>query len=100
MDTTITRKDKTMVIKYKYDLIEQEKIDGRFKIIRYIFQNVDKDEENLRLSTSRDTMKWFRNIGSKQHIKREYKNGKEIIKIYSYNPHNVNHRNVHIFKEV
>lgn len=88
------------MIKYKYDLIEQNRIDGRFKTIRYIFKDVDKDEENLRLSTSRDTMRWFRNIGSKQHIKREYKNGKEIIKIFSYNPQDVNHRNVHIYREV
>lgn len=88
-------------VQYKYDLIEQKRKDnGRWQNVRYIFENVDKDEENLRLATSKDTMKWFRRIGSMQHIRREYKNGKVTIKIFSYNPHDYTHRNVHIFKEV
>lgn len=56
---------------------------------------------NLELATNKETMKFFRNLGSKQEIKRRYtKDGKEIVKIFSYQPSNINYRAVHEYIEV
>ena len=62
--------------------------------------NRNRTERNLELATNNDTMRFFRNLGSKQEIKRSYnKEGKETIKIYSYCPTDKTIRTVHEFIE-
>lgn len=57
--------------------------------------------ENINLATSKETLKFFRNIGSKQKVTREIKNGLTVIKIYSYEPNTNNtSRSVHVYTEI
>lgn len=90
---------------YTYNNYEQSKINpsgnGRAEwvTVKENFKNAKRTSENLELATSKETMKFFRNMGSKQQIKRSYKNGKEVIKIFSYAPNNLNYRSVHEFIE-
>ena len=90
---------------YIYNYYEQKNINpigngkAEWVVIKEHIKNAKMTSKNLELATSRETMKFFRNIGSKQQIKRSYKDDKEIIKIYSYAPNDLNHRAVHEFIE-
>ena len=91
---------------YKYSLYEQKNINpagnGRAEWITIEEQIKDsiRTDYNLNLSISRDTLKFFRSIGSKQEIKRSKKNGKEIVKIFSYCPGDATIRTVHEYVEI
>ena len=75
---------------FKQEFIYQTKYNDRFETDSIKEVTRQATEENINLSTSRDTLRFFRNIGSKQEVKRSYKNGKETVKIYSYEPHSNN----------
>ena len=90
---------------YIYNLYEQKNLNPNGKRAEWcktrdITTNGNRTERNLELATSKDTMRFFKNIGSKQEIKRSYnKEGKEIVKIYSYCPTDRTIRTVHEFIE-
>ena len=75
---------------FKLEFIYQTKYNDRFETDSTKEVTRKVTEENINLSTSRDTLRFFRNIGSKQEVKRSYKNGKETVKIYSYEPNSNN----------
>lgn len=52
------------------------------------------------MATCADTLKWFRKIGSKQKVTQTVKNGKYVITIFSYAPHDENLRNKIVFEEI
>ena len=91
---------------YKYSLYEQHNINpagnGRAEWIttREIIKDSDRTERNIELSLSKDTMAHFRSMHSKQQVRRSKKNGKEIVKIFSYFPNDNNNRTVHEYREV
>lgn len=87
--------------RYLHSLLEQEWIDGKWTTTHVCWHGINATEENVEMATSRKTMKFFRNMGSKQLVTRN-KNGKglRVIKIYSYAPYNNCRRNVHVYNQV
>lgn len=88
-------------MKYNYKILKQKQyIKGdKFETLETTDLGDNFTSENVEIATSPETMRFFRNMGSKQQIKRECKNGLEIIKIYSYSLDKTL-RNVHIFTEI
>ena len=85
---------------YKYRMIEQAKIDGRFYTQEETPERI-VDEQHLERATSRETMRFFRRgLGSRQKIERRYIKGVYTIKIFSYSPVDENERTVHIYEEI
>lgn len=85
--------------KFLYTLKEQESYSGRFENV-FEHKTYVVDEQHLEQSTCPETMRFFRNIGSKQEIRRRYKNSKEIIDILSYAPNSTTKRTVHHYEEI
>ena len=87
--------------RYLHSLLDQEFIDGKWTTTHVCWHGISATEENIEVATSRATMKFFRNMGSKQLVKRS-RNGKglQVVKIYSYAPHNNCKRAVHIYNQV
>ena len=85
--------------KYLYTLKEQERYFGRFETVEEQ-KTYTVDEQHLENTICPETMRFFRNIGSKQEIRRRYKNGKEIIDVLSYAPNSTTKRTVHHFEEI
>ena len=56
--------------------------------------------ENVYNATCAETLKLFRKIGSKQKVTKTVKNGKHIITVYSYAPHDDKLRNKIVFEEL
>lgn len=89
--------------KYNLKLLKQQKYfkNGRFETIQEKDMGNDSTWENIKLATSKDTLKFFRNMGSKQQVKIEIKNGLTVVKIYSYEPNTNNtKRTLHVYTEI
>ena len=84
-------------------LLKQQKYfkNGRFETIQENDMGNDSTWENIKIATSKDTLKFFRNMGSKQQVKIEIKNGLTVVKIYSYEPNTNNtKRTLHVYTEI
>lgn len=89
--------------KYNHKILKQQKYykNGRFETIEEKNMGNNSTWENIKLATSKDTLKFFRNMGSKQQVKIEIKNGLTVVKIYSYEPNTNNtKRALHVFTEI
>lgn len=89
--------------KYNHKILKQQKYykNGRFETIEESDMGNNSTWENIKLATSKDTLKFFRNMGSKQQIKTEIKNGLTVVKIYSYEPNTNNtKRTLHVYTEI
>lgn len=87
-------------MQYKFTYETQRKIDGRFYTQEVKSEGIRTDKE-LEQATSPETLRFFRkNLGSKQEIKRRYKDGKEIVYIYSYSPIDQNERHLMKYEEI
>ena len=89
-----------MTGKFKHIMETQYKINGRFQTQEVTDFGNDYTWENVYNATCADTLKWFRKIGSKQRVTQTVKNGKYIITIYSYAPHDDKLRNKIVFEEI
>lgn len=56
--------------------------------------------ENVYKAICPETLKWFRKMGSKQRVTQTVKNGKRVITIFSYAPHNNKLRDKIVFEEL
>ena len=89
--------------KYNLKLLKQQKYfkNGRFETIQENDMGNNSTWENIKLATSKNTLKFFRNMGSKQQVKIEIKNGLTVVKIYSYEPNTNNTKRIlHVFTEI
>lgn len=89
--------------KYNLKILKQQKYykGGRFETIQEKDMDNNSTWENIKLATSKDTLKFFRNMGSKQQVKIEIKNGLTVVKIYSYEPNTNNtKRTLHVYTEI
>lgn len=89
--------------KFNLKLLKQVQYNPRIKFETLETKDMGNEFtwENINLATSKETLKFFKNIGSKQKVTREIKNGLTIIKIYSYEPNTNNtSRSVHVFTEI
>lgn len=89
-----------MTGKFKLRIEHQYKIGNRFYTQDIDDFGSDCTWENVYNATCADTLKWFIKIGSKQRLTKKLKNGKYIIIIYSYAPHDDKLRNKIVFDEV
>lgn len=87
--------------KYLYTYEKQKKVDGRF-YTQEIENEYTVDSSHLENATSPETMRFFRRgLGSKQEIRRSYlKDGREVIKVFSYNPVKNDERVMHKYVEI
>lgn len=83
---------------YLHSHVHQEKSNGRFKTITVDFKNIIATDKNIALTTDKEALRFFRRRGSKHYVVRRWKDGKRIIRIYSYI--NANYRTVHIYREI
>ena len=89
--------------KYNHKMLHQVKYykNGRFETLETIDMGNNHTWENIKIATSKDTLKFFRNMGSKQQVKTEVENGLMIVKIFSYEPYTNNRqRIVHVYTEI
>ena len=88
--------------KYNHTILKQKQYykGGKFETVETIDFGNNHTWENIKQATSKDTLKFFRNIGSKQQVKTEVKNGLYIVKIYSYEPNTTTQRTLHVFTEI
>ena len=89
-----------MTGKFKHRIEHQRKIGNRFYTQETTNYESESTWENVYAATCDDTLKWFRKIGSKQKVTQTVKNGKYIITIFSYAPHDENLRNKIVFEEI
>lgn len=89
-----------MTGKFKHRIEHQYKIGNRFYTQDVDDFGSDCTWENVYLATCDDTLKWFRRIGSKQKVTQIVKDGKHVITIFSYAPHDKNYRNKIVFEEI
>lgn len=89
-----------MTGKFKHRIEHQRKIGNRFYTQETTHYESESTWENVHMATCDDTLKWFRKIGSKQKVTQTVKNGKYIITIFSYAPHDENLRNKIVFEEI
>ena len=90
------------MVKYKKSYLKQRRFGAgeRFETLETTVYQAEYSLEHVENATSEETLKWFRKRGSKQQVKHEWKNGVEIIKVFSYSPVNPNERNVLIFESI
>lgn len=91
-----------MVKRFIYSLVEQQwnTKTQKYETIKTIFDNHKVTQGNVDRATSKETMKFFKAMGSKQRVERRYnKDGNEVIKIFSYAPNDLTLRNVHTYIE-
>ena len=88
--------------KYNHTILKQKQYykGGKFETVETIDFGNNHTWENIKQANSKDTLKFFRNIGSKQQVKTEVKNGLYIVKIYSYEPNTTTQRTLHVFTEI
>ena len=89
--------------KYNHKILNQRQYykNGRFETFKTIDMGKNHTWENIKLATSKDTLKFFRNMGSKQQVKTEIKDGLTVVKIFSYEPYTNNRqRIVHVYTEI
>lgn len=89
-----------MTGKFKYRIEHQRKIGNRFYTQEISDMGSDSTWENVHMATCDETLKWFRKIGSKQKVTQTVKDGKYVITIFSYAPHDENLRNKIVFEEI
>ena len=91
---------------YMYNLYKQYAYDdgtGRaiWETSKTLIKDSKRTDRNIEIATSKENMKFFKALGSKQKIQRTHnKEGKEVVKIFSYEPHNTAHRTVHEYIEI
>jgi len=88
--------------KYNLKMLKQEQYykGGKFETLEEKDMGNDNTWENIQQATSRETLKWFRSIGSKQKVTTEIKNGLTVVKIYSYEPYRTDKRSLHVYTEI
>jgi hypothetical protein len=89
--------------KYNLKLLKQKQYykGGKFETVETTDLGNGNTWENIKLATSKDTLKFFKSIGSKQQVKTEVKNGLYVVKIYSYEPNTNNtSRILHVYTEI
>ena len=89
--------------KYNHKILKQQKYykNGRFETIEENDMGNNSTWENIKIATSKDTLKFFRNMGSKQQVKTEIKDGLTVVKIYSYEPNTNNTKRIlHVYTEI
>ena len=89
--------------KYNHKMLHQVKYykNGRFETTKEYDMGNNSTWENIKIATSKDTLKFFRNMGSKQQVKIEIKDGLTVVKIYSYEPNTNNtKRTLHVYTEI
>lgn len=89
-----------MTGKFKHRIEHQRKIAGRFYTQEITDFGSESTWENVYRATCADTLKWFRKTGSKQRVTQTVKNGKYVITIFSYAPHDDSYRNKIVFEEI
>lgn len=89
-----------MTGKFRHRMETQYKINGRFQTQEVMDFGVECTWETVYNATCPETLKWFRKLGSKQRVTRTVKNGKCIITIFSYAPHDNRLRHKIIFQEI
>lgn len=89
-----------MTGKFKHRIEHQRKIGNRFYTQETINYESESTWENVHMAICDDTLKWFRKIGSKQKVTQTVKNGKYVITIFSYAPHDEKLRSKIIFEEI
>lgn len=89
-----------MTGKFRRRMETQYKINGRFQAQEVMDFGVESTWETVYNATCADTLKWFIKIGSKQRVTQTVKNGKYIITVFSYAPHDDKLRNKIVFEEV
>lgn len=89
-----------MTNKFHYTIEHQRKIGNRFYTQEITDFGCEATWDNINQATSYETLKWFRKIGSKQKVTKTVKDGKYIITIYSYAPHDDKLRNKIVFEEI
>ena len=89
-----------MTGKFRHRMETQYKINGRFQTQEVTDFGTDCTWENVYNATCPETLKWFRRTGSKQRVTQTVKNGKYIITIFSYAPHDDKLRNKIVFEEI
>lgn len=89
-----------MTGKFTHRIEHQRKIGNRFYTQEISDMGSESTWENVHMATCDDTLKWFRKIGSKQKVTQTVKNGKYIITIFSYAPHDENLRDKIVFEEI
>lgn len=85
---------------FRHRMETQYKINGRFQTQEVMDLGVECTWETVYRATCADTLKWFRKIGSKQKVTQTVKDGKYVITIFSYAPHDKNYRNKIVFEEI
>ena len=88
--------------KYNLKFLKQEQYfkGGKFETLEEKDMGNNSTWENIQLATSKDTLKFFRNIESKQRVTTEIKDGLTVVKIYSYEPYRTDKRTVHVYTEI
>lgn len=89
-----------MTGKFRHRMETQYKINGRFRTQDVMDFSIECTWETVYNATSPETLKWFRRMGSKQRVTKTVKDGKYIITIFSYAPHDDKLRNKIVFEEI
>lgn len=89
-----------MTGKFRHRMETQYKINGRFQTQEVMDFGIECTWETVYHATCPETLKWFRKMGSKQKVTRTVKDGKYVITIFSYAPHDENLRNKIVFEEI
>lgn len=89
--------------KYNLKMLKQQQYfkNGKFETIEEKNMGNNYTDENIKLATSKETLKFFRkSFNSKQKVTTETKNGLTVVKIYSYEPNSNTKRSLHIYTEI
>lgn len=87
--------------KYNLKFLKQEHNGTKFETLEEEDMGNSYTEENIERATSKETLRFFRKaFDSKQKVTTDIKDGLEIVKIYSYEPHRTDKRTVHVYTEI
>lgn len=89
-----------MTGKFKHRIEHQYKLGNRFCTQDITIFNTNCTWEDICKAIYKDTLNWFRQIGSKQIITKVVKNGKYTITVLSYAPYDNKVRDKIVFEEI
>jgi hypothetical protein len=86
---------------YNLKYLKQEHNGTRFETLEETDMGNRFTDENIERATSKETLRFFRKaFDSKQKVTTEIKDGLEVVKIFSYEPHRTDKRTVHVYTEI
>ena len=85
---------------FRHRIEHQYKISNRFYTQDITIFNTDCTWEDIYKAIYKDTLNWFRQMGSKQIITKTIKNGKYVITVFSYAPYDNKVRDKIVFEEI